>query len=190
MTRVRAPLTCTTDGEWTVIHARPQPLPSRITTVSFGLGACAAAMVALWMDGGFAVWFLAWPLATLPALFLLTAYHDRRRRVQRKPFAVKLGAVRLPNGQIIPSDRMYALNQRNTQTGRTVVIGGSAATVAIGQMGMDTLRLLSHVSYTIELAHDGTSTVLAGGLNEDQANAVATEVSRRTQCFTWDRVAR
>jgi hypothetical protein len=132
MARVRAPLTCTTEGEWTVIQARPQPLPSRITTVSFGLGACAAAMVALWMDGGFAIWFLAWPLATLPALFLLTAYHDRRRRVQRRPFAVKLGAVRLPGGQIIPSDRMYALNQRNTQTGRTVVVGGSTTTAAVG----------------------------------------------------------
>jgi len=85
---------------------------------------------------------------------------------------------------------MYALNQRNTQTGRTVVVGGSTTTAAVGQMGLETLRLLSHVSYTIELAHDGTSTVLAGGMNEDQANAVATEVSRRTQCFTWDRATR
>lgn len=179
------PMTCTQDGEWTVIRARARPLPSRITVVSFGLGACAAGLVTMWMGGNFGLWFFAWPLATLPALLLLTAFHDRRRRVQRKPIAVKRGVIRLPNGQEIHADQMYELHRRNTQSGRTVVIAGSSTTAAVGLMALETHNQLARVSYTVELAHGGTSSVLAGGLTEDQANALAAEVGRRSGCFAW-----
>lgn len=51
--------------------------------------------------------------------------------------------------------------------------------------GFENHNKLARVSYTVELAYDGKSSVLAGGLTEDQANALAAEVGQRSGWFAW-----
>lgn len=49
----------------------------------------------------------------------------------------------------------------------------------VRQMAMESAQRLARVSHTVDVEHGGRSTVLAGGLKETQAHAIAAEITRR-----------
>lgn len=176
------------DG-WATLLATPAPLPFRITVVS-----AALAIFPAWIVGGMIyardpqtmatpiVGFLAWIFAGILIRQMWQGYHDHRRKVVREPLQVSTEGIRL-GSVYIPADQVLSVVRGNAQDGRTVVIGGSGMTAGVGHMAVQTLSLLAGVSYTVEVDHLGRRTVLAGGLTDPQANAVATEVTRRLACF-------
>jgi hypothetical protein len=188
--RAGPPLQVTEENGWTTIATLPAPLPARVTVVSWALGLFAAWVGGalglkiggdspLWMVLGLACWIGASVLFT--ALF--KAGHDANRKVQRAPFQVSAQGVRLPGGTLITPGQIYAIKRGNTQSGRVVIIGGTGVAAGVSQAAATTADLLGKVSYTVEVEHGGTSTVLAGGLTETQAHAVAAEIARRLPGF-------
>jgi hypothetical protein len=176
------------DG-WATLIATPAPLPFRLTVVSMGL-----AIIPAWIVGGMIyarnpessatpiAGFLTWILAGVLIRQMWQGYHDHRRKVVREPLKVSTEGIRVGT-TYIPADQVLSLVRSNAQDGRTVVIGGNGMAAGVGHMAAQTLSLLAGVSYTVEVDHLGQRTVLAGGLTDAQANAVATEVARRLARF-------
>jgi len=185
-----APLTVTEEHGWATIATTPAPLPGRVSVISWMIALAAGVAGALFgakVD----------PNSPLPAIFGLAAWigtgllisklfragHDAQRQVQRRPFQVSAQGIRPPNGVLITPGQIYAIRRGNTHSGGTVVVGGVGVAAGVSQMAAVTSQLLSRVSNTVEVEHGGRSTVLAGGLTETQAHAVAAEITRRLPGF-------
>jgi hypothetical protein len=184
------PLTVTEEHGWTTIMTQPAPLPGRISVISWMIALAAGlagALLGAKVD----------PNSPLPIIFGLAAWigsgllisklfragHDANRLVQRKPFQVSSQGIRLPNGTLLIPGQIYGIRRGNTHSGATVVLGGVGVAAGVSQMAAVTAQLLTRVSYTVEIEHGGRTTVLAGGLTETQAHAVATEITRRLPGF-------
>lgn len=183
------PLHVSEDDGWTTIATTPAPLPFRITVLSVifatGLAVMAGVSMTARDPSSFATPILALMIWVGSGIFirrLWQGYHDGRRNVVHQPLSVSSQGIRLGNTIIAP-DRIYALTRRNAQDGRVVVVAGHGVAAGIGQMAAGTLALLTQISHTVEVEHDGRSTVLAGGLTDAQAHAVSTEITRRLPGF-------
>ena len=181
-----APLTITQDGEWTVIDARPvsiggYALSAWLLGAIFGGVAGAAVASIIHMLTGQNV-----PMVFLVIFVALTcviakshlALINRRRKIQRAPFAVSTSGVRLPNGKVVARANVYAWTVRNARNGQVFMSANHY--VLAGQimaLGM------TEKSYVLELEHDGKATVVAGGLSSALAHAARTEATRRLPGF-------
>ncbi|WEN13902.1 hypothetical protein PY254_11690 [Rhodanobacter sp. AS-Z3] len=183
------PLQVSEDNGWTTIATTPAPLPLRITAISVIFATGLAIMVGVSKSSSnptsdmtplFVV--LVWLGSGILIRRMWQGYHDGRRKVVHFPVQVSAQGIRLGSLHI-PPDRIYAITRRNGQDGRVVVVAGRGAALGVSQMAAGTLSLLTKISHTVEVEHDGQSTVLAGGLTEPQANAVATEITRRLPGF-------
>lgn len=180
------PLTITEENGWTTIMTTPAPLPARISVISWTIALAAGVAGALFgakVD----------PISPLPVIFGLVAWigtgmlisrlfragHNANRLVQRRPFQVSAQGIRLPNGTLVAQGQIYTIRRGNTQSGHTVVVGGVGVVAGVSQTAAVTAHLLTQVSHTVEVEHAGQASVLAGGLTETQADAVAAEIARR-----------
>jgi hypothetical protein len=185
------PLNVRDEGGWAVVEVEVAPLPGRVAFNAVAAGFVASWPVTLAGFGGFEhgggillVWLGIGIGLGVPFLFLSSWRYNRRRMVQKQPFAVRTGEIRLPNGQVISANRFYSIRQRNTQDGRMVTVNGpNAVGHASAQWAAVTARRLVDVSYLVELEHDGVATPLAGGLTASLAQAVCSEVAERTGGF-------
>jgi hypothetical protein len=183
------PLHVSEDNGWTTIATTPAPLPFRITVISVifatGLAVMAGVSMTARDPSSFATPILAiivWVGSGILIRRMWQSYHDGRRKVVHQPLSVSSQGIRLGN-TVIPPDRIYAITRRNGQDGRVVVVAGHGMVAGVGQMAAGTLSLLTQISHTVEVEHDGKSTVLAGGLTDAQAHAVSTEITRRLPGF-------
>ncbi|MDF3980450.1 hypothetical protein P3W23_00350 [Luteibacter sp. PPL554] len=185
--RGQAPLTVTErpDG-WTVIDARPEPLPALFTVLPVLFGFLAAGMVANlggpWRSfGELAVSaVLAWGVAGGLLAVWAHRLQNGRRGVQPAAFAVSAGAVRLPSGMTVPIGRIYALTLRNGVDPHVSWVLSTSTIAAASSLGAaHAAAKVARIAYRVDLDHDGHSTTLAGGLTEPQARAVAAEVLRK-----------
>lgn len=174
---------------WATLIATPAPLPFRITVVSMGLAIfpawIAGAFVYSLSHGSFAtpiVGYLVWVGAGILIRKMWQGYHDQRRKVVREQLEVSAEGVKL-GASAIPAARILSVVRGNGQNDRVVIVSGRGMVSGVNQMAAQTLSLLSRISHTVEVEHDGRRTTLAGGLTEAQANAVAAEVTRRLACF-------
>ncbi|WP_369928528.1 hypothetical protein [Xanthomonas sp. NCPPB 2632] len=184
------PLTVTEENGWTTIATTPAPLPARVSVISWILALAVGVT-------GAALGFRVDPNSPLPLIFGLAAWigggiviaklhkaaHDVNRKVQRKPFQVSAQGIRLPDGVLVTPGQIYAIRRGNTQAGDRVVMGGAGVVAGVSQMAMESAERLARVSHTVEVDHGGRATVLAGGLTETQAHAVASEITRRLPGF-------
>jgi hypothetical protein len=171
------PLTLTQDGDWTIITARPLPMPKRGPVIAILAPAflCVFLIINVSVGAGLVIWLLVSSL-----IFAWLAFVDRKkRRGKLPPFAVKRGAVRLPDGEIISKDQLYRLGIRNTESRAVFFYGGNAVqrTIAVG--AASTHQRMVETSFAVVAQHDGTLSYLAGGLTEELATAVLDEVVRR-----------
>jgi len=183
------PLHVSEDNGWTTIATTPAPLPFRMTVVSVIFATGFAVLTGVSMTArdpsSFATPILAiivWVGSGILIRRFWQSYHDGRRKVVHQPLSVSSQGIRLGN-TVIPPDRIYAITRRNGQDGRVVVVAGHGVAAGVGQMAAGTLSLLTQISHTVEVEHDGKSTVLAGGLTDAQAHAVSTELTRRLPGF-------
>ena len=186
------PLHVSEDHGWTTITTTPAPLPLRITAISVifatGLAVFTGAVMTARNPSSFAAPILAvvvWVGSGILIRRLWQGYHDARRKVVGHPIQVSAQGIRV-GGQCIAPDRIYSITRRNAQDGRVVVVAGHGVTAGVGQMAAGTLALLTQISHTVEVEHDGRSTVLAGGLTDAQAHAVSMEITRRLPGFSGD----
>ena len=187
----RDPLVISTEGSWTVIDAQPAKPPKELAVRGWLIGAIAAPFVAYVLmaitgfpnseSGGFTEWVLLGAVVWAIIGTLLTRWFKsmtaKPRRIQPAPFAVGSEGVRLPNGNIISADQIYALTIRN---GSNQVIGttprifvggfGAAGAIAVASASMHAgiqhanivLRSkMADIAFTVEVEHAGKSTVLA-----------------------------
>lgn len=187
--RKTPPLTVSEDNGWTVIATTPAPLPLRITVISVIFATGLAVMAGVSMTArdptSFATPILAiiiWVGSGILIRRMWQGYHDGRRKVVHQPLSVSSQGIRLGN-TVIPPDRIWAITRRNGQDGRVVVVAGHGMAAGVGQMAAGTLALLTQISHTVEVEHDGKSTVLAGGLTDAQAHAVSAELTLRLPGF-------
>lgn len=186
------PLHVSEDHGWTTIATTPAPLPFRMTVISVifatGFAVLTGVILTARNPGSFAAPILAimvWIGSGILIRRTWQSYHDGRRKVVHQPFSVSSQGIRL-GSTLIPPDRIYAITRRNGQDGRVVVVAGHGMAAGVGQMAAGTLALLTQISHTVEVEHDGKSTVLAGGLTDAQAHAVSTEITRRLPGFSGD----
>jgi hypothetical protein len=186
------PLHVSEDNGWTTIATTPAPLPFRITVISVifatGLAIMAGVSMTARDPSSFATPILALMIWVGSGIFirrLWQSYHDGRRKVVHQPLSVSSQGIRL-GSTVIPPDRIYAITRRNGQDGRVVVVAGHGMAAGVGQIAAGTLSLLTQISHTVEVEHDGKSTVLAGGLTDAQAHAVSTEITRRLPGFAGE----
>jgi hypothetical protein len=171
------PLTLTQDGDWTIITARPSPMPKRgpIIAVAAPAFLCVFLMANVSLKAGALIWLVVSGL-----IFAWLGYVNRNKRHGKlAPFGVKRGAIRLPDGEIISKDQLYRLGIRNTESRTVVFYGGNAVqrTIAVG--AASTHQRMVETSFAVVAQHDGTLSYLAGGLTEELASAVLDEVVRR-----------
>lgn len=183
------PLLVSEDNGWTTIATTPASLPFRITVISVIFATGLAILMGVSMtarnpssDAAPVFVVLIWLGSGVLIRRMWQSYHDGRRKVVHQPVQVSAQGIRL-GGLLIPPDRIYAITRRNGQDGRVVVVAGRGAALGVSQMAAGTLSLLTKISHTVEVKHDGKSTVLAGGMTDTQANAVATEITRRLPGF-------
>ncbi|MDQ7996925.1 MAG: hypothetical protein AAGC76_13890 [Luteibacter sp.] len=184
------PVRVTEEHGWTTVATTPAPLPARVTVVSWCLAlpaGWAGAALGAKVDAHSPLPLICGVAALVGCGVLITklfkAGHDTTRLVQRKPFQVSAQGIRLPDGTLIAPGQIYAIRRGNTQSGHTVIVGGVGVVAGVSQAAAVTAHLLTQVSHTVEVEHGGRATVLAGGLTEAQANAVAMEVTRRLPGF-------
>jgi hypothetical protein len=178
---------------WTYVYARPRALPFRITVASWLLALGPAIAT-----GFLAVSGMSRPPIPLFALIVgivlvvlgtlvkqaFVWFHDTRRQVRHHGFEVSPLGLMLANGTSIPIASIAQVAIHNTLEGRVVVAAGSSVAMGVAQMGLETQRQISQVSYAVAVEHRGTRTVLAGGLDETLARAVMREITSRLPRFT------
>jgi len=176
------PLNVSQEGEWTVIEARPSPMPKRGPILALLVPAFFCGV--LIANGAAKVGLILW-LIVSGLIFAWLSYTDRRKRHGKLgPFAVKHDALRLPNGTVIPRGRLYRLGIRNTEDGQVFFYGGSGVQ-RMGQAGAAlTHQRMLKISNAVVAEHDGTLSYLAGGLTPELANATLHEVTRRLDGFS------
>lgn len=185
--RPTAPLSLSNeDGGWTVITARSSPLPKRGYIASV-LAPAVPSMVLMAQDQvvmGLIIW-----LGVSSGLIALMNFGNRRKRkANLEPFAVRHDAIRLPDGQVITTDRLYRFGIRNTQTGGVIFYNAqSGLSTLSAASAMSTHQRMLPISHAVVAEHDGTMTYLAGGLSEELANAVLHEIVRRVDGFAIGR---
>ncbi|MET4675881.1 MULTISPECIES: hypothetical protein [unclassified Luteibacter] len=184
------PLIVTEEHGWTTIMTTPAPLPARVAVVSWLLALAVGAT-------GAALGTHVDPDSPLPVIFGLAAWiggglvisklhkaaHDVTRKVQRQPFQVSRLGIRLSDGTLLAPGQIYGIRRGNTQAGDQVVMGGAGMVAGVSQMAAESSQRLARVSHTVEVDHGGRATVLAGGLTETQAHAVASEITQRLPGF-------
>ena len=194
----RPPLTVTEDGGWTTIRAEPPPVHFGIYVRAWIMAAIIAAVVG-WDFGHTAAGWVCFFLFGLFFSALFRGLTIRHRKVQDNWFSVSVEGVRLSNGKSIPLARIYAIVIRNASSGQVVQGGsmvagsGAAGVLAVGMQSsyaaiqatnVATARKVASMSFTVELEHDGLSTVLAGGLTDALAHAVQAEICKRLPGFS------
>lgn len=186
------PLHVSEENGWTTIATTPASLPFRMTVVSVifatGFAILTGVVMTARHPGSFAALILAVPVWLGSGILIRKfwqSYHDSRRKVVHQPLSVSAQGIRL-GSTLIPPNRIYAITRRNAQDGRVVVVAGHGMSAGVSQMAAGTLALLTQISHTVEVEHDGKSTVLAGGLTDAQAHAVSTEITRRLPGFSRD----
>lgn len=185
--RGTAPLTVSEESDgWTVIDARPEPLPALFTVLPILVGFMAAIAVAnvggpwrnissLVVSAGF-----AWVVSAGLLMVWARSLQNGRRGVVGAPFAISVGAIRLPSRHQVPVGRIYALTLRNGVDPHVSYVVSNSTIGAMSAMGAaHAAAKVARIAYRVDLDHDGRSTTLAGGLTEPQARAVAAEVLRR-----------
>jgi len=150
------------DG-WYVIDAKPAPGPGSVRLLAYIVAGVIAIGITLVFvspqtsEGGLLlIWLvstIAFSALTLP---LFRKFYLKKRNFQGGPFAVKIGAVRLANGQHVSIHDFYSVQRRNT-----------------GAPGLD------HIAYYVDLDVAGQNYVLAGGMTSNQSMAVYNQVHRR-----------
>ncbi|MDR6640890.1 hypothetical protein J2X57_000084 [Luteibacter sp. 1214] len=184
------PMRVTEEHGWTTVATTPAALPARVTVVSWCLAlpaGWAGAALGAKVDAHSPLPVILGLIALVGCGVLITklfkAGHDATRQVQRRPFQVSTQGIRLPSGTLLAPGEIYAIRRGNSQSRQSVIVGGVGVVAGVSQVAATTAHLLTQVSYTVEVEHAGRSTVLAGGLTETQANAVAMEVTRRLPGF-------
>lgn len=176
------PLNVSQEGDWTVIEARPSPMPKRGPVLAILVpGFFCAVLIA---NGAAKIGLIIW-LIISGLIFVWLSYANRQKRHGKlNPFAVKHDAIRLPDGTVIPRERIYRLGIRNTEDGQVFFYGGNGIQ-RMGQAGaaMTHQRMLK-ISHAVVAEHDGTLSYLAGGLTQELANATLHEVARRLDGFS------
>lgn len=179
------PLTVTEgpDG-WTLIDARPEPLPALFSVIPGIVGLIAALVVAnagTWRsEAGMVISVVFAGVVTGGILAAwIHGLQNGRRRLQSTAFAVAAQAVRLPSGVEVPAGRIYALTLRNGVDSHVSLMVTNSTIGAASSLGAaHAAAKLARVAFRVDLDHDGRSSALAGGLTEPQARAVAAEVLR------------
>jgi hypothetical protein len=175
------PLTLTEDGAWTVIHARPSPMPKRGPIIAVFIGAVIACIFIAQGAGVIGV-----VVGLIVAVFVMgiTDHMNRTKRHGKEgPFAVKQDAIRLPNGQEIAKSRIYRFGIRNTQSGAILFYGGGHLERMTQIGAVATHQRMLPISHAVVVEHDGTLSYLAGGLTEELSNAVLHEIVNRIDGF-------
>lgn len=114
--------------QWFTVRARPATLPKRVTAwgVFYGVLAAFLAVVMTPPHSAFVgdgmSHFVVFLLVGVPTGALLFRYlANRTRRLVAVPFAVSADAVRLPNGRVVPRDKITDVQVRNTQRSEHVM---------------------------------------------------------------------
>ena len=175
------PLSVTTEADWTVIAARPSPLPKRVPVLCVLFPVPLVIVVA--SSGIIVAAVGVWVVGTALMFALMNRGNRNKRHATLEPFAVKSDAVRLPDGQVIARQRIYRFGIRNTQDGQVFFYGGNTIQRA-GQAGaaMTHARMVP-ISNAVVVEHDGTLSYLAGGLTQELASAVLDEIVRHVRGF-------
>lgn len=183
------PLTIVKEKEWTVINATPPH-----NQIGMTIRAWVMAAIIGWMVGGLAGlvtfgWVLFFIIGVL-FTFLFRALTLKARQIQDYSFAVGPEGIRIPCGKVIPRMCCGSITTRNVATGQIyasgMVFGSGVGGMIAGGMqstfnGMAVVnamsaRKLATMSYSVELDHDGISTVLAGGLTDTLSRQTADAV--------------
>lgn len=153
----------TEENGWYVIDAKPAPGQWQARLMAYGVAGVMAigttlvfepahtsegASQLIWLVSTVALSPLTWPLFRRP--------HWKKRAIQGGPFAVKLGAVRLANGEQVSILDHFSVQRRNTK------VPGFGA-----------------IAYYVDLDVAGKNYILAGGLSDNQSMAVYNQVNRR-----------
>jgi hypothetical protein len=175
------PLAVTTEAEWTVIAARPSPLPRRGPVLAVLIPVPVA--IALGSAGNVAVGLGIWAVGAGLIFALMNHGNRTKRHATLGPFAVKSDAVRLPDGQVISRQQIYRFGIRNTEDNRVFFYGGNSIQRA-GQAGaaMTHARMVP-ISHAVVIEHGGSMSYLAGGLTQELAHAVLDEITRHVRGF-------
>lgn len=153
----------TEEGGWYVIDAKPAPGQWQARLMAYGIAGVMAigttlvfepartsegASQLIWLLTTVALSPLTWPL--------FRKWYWKKRNIQGGPFAVKLGAVRLANGQQVSILDHFSVQRRNTK------VSG-----------------VSDIAYYVDLDVAGQNYVLVGGMTDNQSMAVYHQVNRR-----------
>jgi hypothetical protein len=168
------PLMLSQDGDWTIITARPSPMPKRGPVIAILAPAflCVFLIINVSAGAGLVIWLLVSSL-----IFAWLAFVNRKkRRGKLPPFGVKRDALRLPDGEVIPKNRIYRLGIRNTENGGVYFYGGNSLQRAAAVGAASTQQRMMETSFAVVAQHDGTLSYLAGGLTHELASAVLDEI--------------
>lgn len=153
----------TEDGGWYVIDAKPAPGQWQARLMAYGVAGVIAIGTTLFFEpantseGASQLIWLLTTVALSPLTWpLFRKAYWKKRNIQGGPFAVKLGAVRLANGQQVSILDHFSVQRRNTK------VSG-----------------VSDIAYYVDLDVAGQSYVLAGGMTDNQSMAVYHQVNRR-----------
>ena len=175
-----APYTIEERGSKSVFQVVPKPhiksdmVPIAIASIVLGIF-CATILTPRFPIAGLvlaiAVFVLLWKMASSAS--------DRKRKVVPGTFSVSPDGVEV-GGRTIPSDQIHRVVLRNGMDGEFVFVGGrSSLQQGSSLMAASGLKKLTKIAYFVAVEHGGMQTALAGGMDEAQAYAVFTEVSKR-----------
>jgi hypothetical protein len=146
-----------------VIDAPPAPGQWQARLMAYGVAGVIAIGTTLFFEpantseGASQVIWLVTTVALSPLTWpIFRKAYWKKRNIQGGPFAVKLGAVRLANGQHVSILDHFSVQRRNTK------ISG-----------------VSDIAYYVDLDVAGQNYVLAGGMTDNQSMAVYHQVNRR-----------
>lgn len=165
------------DDSWRFLGITPEPLPWALVVADIACGFVltqVVVVVALGVERSLSIGLACAAVGVLVGLGwhrMAEFLHDYHRRLQRRPFAVRPGAIRLPDGAVVPLERIRSIRQRNTAERRGLG-PRSAASRPEGPW-----RRLKDVSYVLEMDYDGGTATLAGGMTQSMAEALAAEVA-------------
>lgn len=157
--------------QWFVVQTRPAPLPKSLIPLGMFFGflfACVAIIMSPTQSafvGDGMSHFMVFLLIGMPAgVWTMRWFGNVARKLPVGPFAVSSDAMRLPDGTVVPRDRIHQIVIQRVKAGSN---SGN----------------LAEVSYGVCIEHDGISSTLASGLSQPQANGVFVEVKRRMPGF-------